>query len=208
MSSGDISTRSGIHRHATILKVTDYQKSILTERDNHRSKGDRLLVYTLQQVRTTINPHIQVHAYSCVPSSVEMALKILGSAPANYYTLQNACNPNGGCFTDHNGQTYFGTTFRRINLADRGDNFPFGDLFNIIDTEIDADKLVMIALPSRDAQGRPCYHGHVIFKKNLANQDYNSITKIGYGAASQTRFYTGIKNAVREIEGTDILVHS
>jgi hypothetical protein len=166
------------------------------------------LPYTTQQVAATINQHTQLYDYSCVPSSVEMALKILGRAPANYYALQNACNPNGGCFTDHDNKTYFGTTFRRINFGNRGNNFPFGNLFNIIDVEINANKLVMIALPSRDAQGRFCYHRHVMFEKNLANQDYNSVTKIGFGATSQTIFFTGIKNAVRAINGTDILVHS
>lgn len=163
------------------------------------------MAHTREYVKEVIDQHDQIANYSCVPSSVEMTLKLLRKVPTDFYELQQRCNANGGCFADFDGVTINGVTFHRINLADRGPNFPFNRLFDIIDAEIEADRYVMIALVGM-AVGRRCYHGYVIFGKDQTNNDYYSVTKASLNGRYVTQFDGNIKNRIRETQGTDILV--
>ena len=165
------------------------------------------MAHSKEYVEGIIDQHDQIADYSCVPSSVEMALKLLKKVPLDFYEFQKRCDPNGGCFTDFDGKTISGVTFHRINLADRGVKFPFKRLFDIIDQEIEADRYVMVALVGMSKKGR-CYHGYVIFGKDRANNDYYSVTKASSNDRYVTQFDGNIKNRIIETQGTDILIYS
>lgn len=71
-----------------------------------------------QYIEEIIDQHQQISHRTCIPSAVEMVLKLLGEVDEDYYDLQN--DWINGSFVDFDGQTVSGVTFSRINLADRG----------------------------------------------------------------------------------------
>lgn len=99
-------------------------------------------------IRRVIDQHQQITNRSCVPSAVEMVLKLLGRVNSGYYDLQNRCT--NGHFSNFDGQTISGVTFRKINLAERGQNFPFDQLFGIIDQELASNKSLYLIIDSND----------------------------------------------------------
>jgi hypothetical protein len=135
-----------------------------------------------------------------------MVLKLLGKVPVDYYGLQNSWTTDGS-FQNFDGQTIRGVTFRRIALADRGAEFPLNQLFEIMDHELAEGRYVIIALLGMSRRGR-CYHAYVIYDKDHTTQDYLSVTKASLNGTHVTQFETNIKERVREIQGTDILVYT
>jgi hypothetical protein len=54
--------------------------------------------------RNIIDAHKQLYGVSCIPSSVEMVLKLLGQVPVSYYDLQMQWqNKLDGSFRDFDG---------------------------------------------------------------------------------------------------------
>lgn len=158
-------------------------------------------------VQGIIYQHQQKFGNSCIPSAVEMVLKLLRKAPVSYYDLQDGWTTNSS-FANFDGQTICGVTFRRINLSNRGQNFPIDHLFEIIDQELTADRYVIIALLEMSDNG-PCFHAYVLFEKDQLTQDYVAVTKArALNGTYVTQFGTNIKARVCEIQGTDILVYT
>ena len=164
------------------------------------------MVQSREFIKRIIDQHQQISDNSCIPSAVEMILKLLEKAPINYYELQNEWTIDGS-FANFDGRTIHGVTFRRINLADRGANFPLNLLFKIIDQELAADRYVVIALFGMSNSG-PSFHAYVIFDKDLITQDYFAVTKVSLKGTYVTHFETNIKSRIRKIQGTDILVYT
>lgn len=164
------------------------------------------MVKSRKFIQRIIDQHQQISNNSCIPSAVEMILKLLERAPISYYELQNAWTTNGS-FANFDGQTIRGVTFRRINLADRGADFPLNQLFEIIDQELAADRYVVIALFGMSDRG-PSFHAYVIFDKDQLTQDYLAVTKVSLNDTYVIQFDTNIKARVCEIQGTDILVYT
>jgi len=54
----------------------------------------------------------------------------------------------------------------------------------------------------------PCFHAYVIFDEDQVNNDYFSVTKAYLNGGYVTQFDDNLKQRVREIEGTDILVYT
>jgi len=100
--------------------------------------------HSRQYIQRIIDQHQQISNRTCIPSAVEIVLKLLGKVDANYYDLQNGWT--NGSFVNFDGQTLSGVTFRRINLAERGPTFPFDQLFGMIDQELSSDRYVIISL--------------------------------------------------------------
>lgn len=155
-------------------------------------------------IRRIIDQHRQISDTSCIPSAVEMVLKLIGKVNSDYYDQQNGWT--NGSFEDFNGQTISEVTFRRVNLADRGPNFPFDQLFDIIDQELESDRYVIISLIAGFRE-RSCYHAYVIFDTTEDN-DYLAVTKAFTNEGQVTQFIDDIKNRVEQIQGTDILIYT
>ena len=133
-----------------------------------------------------------------------MVLKLLGKVDLDYCD-QQSCWTNGS-FENFNGQTISGVTFRRINLAERGPSFPYDQLFDTIDQELESDRYVVISLLG-SFMGMSVYHADVIFDKTQ-NNDYLAVTKAFTNVGQLTQFIGDIKTKVRQIQGTDILTYA
>lgn len=97
-----------------------------------------------QYIEEIIDQHQQRSHRTCIPSAVEMVLKLLGNVDMDYYDLQDVWT--NGSFANFDGQTVSGVTFQRINLAERGPTFPCDQLFGLIDQELASDRYVIISL--------------------------------------------------------------
>lgn len=157
-----------------------------------------------QYIRGIIDQHQQISCTSCIPSAVEIVLKLLGRVDSSYYALQNSWA--NGSFENFNGQTISEVTFRRVNLAERGPNFPYHQLFDIIDQELESDRYVVISLLGR-FRGKRRYHADVVFDRTQDN-DYSVVTKAFTNGGQVTRITDGIKSRVEQIRGTDILIYT
>ena len=165
------------------------------------------MVESREFIQRIIDQHQQVFRNSCIPSAVEMVLKLLEKVPIRYYDLQNAWTTDGS-FLNFDGQTIQGVTFHRINLTDRGPYFPFDRLFEIIDQEVTAGRYVLASLLGMSENG-PCFHAYIIFEKDQSTQDYIAVTKARVlNGTYVTQFDANIKGRICEIQGTDILVYT
>lgn len=158
-----------------------------------------------QYIQRIIDQHQQISNGTCIPSAVEMVLKLLGKVETNYYDLQNRWT--NGSFANFDGQTVSGVTFQRINLAERSPTFPFDQLFRIIDQELASDRYVIISLFGMFRE-RPCFHAYVIFDEDHVQDDYFAVTKASLNGEYVTQFDDNLKQRVYETQGTDILVYT
>jgi TPR repeat protein len=91
--------------------------------------------------RKIIDEHQQRYGMSCIPSSVEIVLKLLGRVPASYYDLQNIWkNKADGSFHDFDEKTIEGLTFKQQFTQAHSEQFPLTDLFETIDRELKAGR--------------------------------------------------------------------
>lgn len=153
-----------------------------------------------------IDAHKQISKYSCIPSGVEIVLKLLGKVNTEYYDLQKAWrrkygDNSSGSFIDFNGCTIKGLTFKcKFHNYPRNAGFPFEKLFHTIDDELATDRYVLVSLKVFP----PNYHIYLICDKN--NDDYIAYSK---GSNNKTIEYTGrVKAKIQEMQGTDILIYS
>jgi hypothetical protein len=148
-----------------------------------------------------LDKHQQIGEYSCIPSAVEMVLKLLGKVDPDYHEQQKEwSNKPDGSFADFDGKKIEGVTFRvpKIN-APRGSSFPLAELFGLIDRELESGKLVIISLPAKNKPSD--YHMYVIYE--VENDDYLAVTKDG----SNTSMINDVKKQVKKMQGTDVLVY-
>lgn len=170
---------------------------LILNAQNNRSNNKK----DKQSLESIASKHKQIYDVSCIPMSVEMVLKYNHRVAPDYYELQKDWkNKADGTFGNFDGKTLFGLKFKlQFNLT-RGDNFPFDRLFSTIDTELAADRKVIVSLPA----GNNFWHIYVVDKKTVSG-DY-----IAY-----SRYYNGknliIKDDVKKViygcKGTDILTY-
>lgn len=145
-----------------------------------------------------IDRHKQVYDMSCIPSSVEMVLKLLGRAPDSYYKEQNAWkNKTDGNFVNFDGKTINGVTFHKQFGFERNENFPLTKLFETIDRELEAGRFVIISLVSSGG-----WHIYVVYTKT-ADGDFKAVSKSG----EKTIYAEHIKDIVTQMKGTDIMTY-
>jgi hypothetical protein len=148
--------------------------------------------------RKIIDQHAQRYGMSCIPSAVEMVLKLLGREPESYYDLQEAWKEKGdGTFDNFDNQTLNGVTFHRQFNLPRSDQFPLTSLFQKIDTELKAGHFVIVSLPSGNG-----YHMFVIYDEDTAG-DFLAVSKNG----KQTSEATHVKDTIKRMKGTDIMTY-
>lgn len=147
--------------------------------------------------KSIADKHIQRHETSCIPSCVEMILKLLGKVPSDFYDLQKKWqNRQDGSFGDFNGQTIFGVTFNQKFTEARGKNFPMDRLFKRIDEELQAGRFVCVSLCSYRG-----WHMYIIHER--INDNYASFSKNG----QQTIEENNVRQIITNMHGTDILTY-
>jgi hypothetical protein len=147
--------------------------------------------------RRVIDLHRQLFGWSCIPSSVELVLKLLGRVSPHYYELQKEWqNRKDGCFDDFAGRTIAGVKFDRRYAMTRCAMFPFKGLFAAIDAELASGRFVIVGLENETGDA---YHGWVIVER-LPGGEYHGFSK----AWERTMEATDIKRRIIDIGGTDI----
>jgi hypothetical protein len=120
-----------------------------------------------------IDSHEQKFENSCIPSAVEMVLKLLKKVDSSYYDQQSQWEKIGS-FAYYDGRTIEGVTFKLRN------KLTVDELFAEIDRELKENKCVIISLKSIliDPRQPPnkC-HMYVIYDYNEKKKDYKAFTK-------------------------------
>ena len=147
-----------------------------------------------------INAHKQCYKYSCIPSSVEMILKLLKRIEPNDYHLQEHWdNRTNGSFADFDNKIIKGVTFYQRSNPDAK------KLFEIIDKELNEGRFVSISLkipPNED------HHMYIIYDYDKDGIDYKAFTK-QYQETSKI-IIDNVKDKVKSMKDhtTDILIYS
>ena len=89
-----------------------------------------------------IDKHIQKYPYSCIPSCVEMVLKLLNKVNLGYYKLQDTWKNNkNGSFHNFDKNIIKGITFHHEFNMDRGADFPIEKLTKRLKTATSFEEL-------------------------------------------------------------------
>jgi TPR repeat protein len=148
--------------------------------------------------RKIIDAHEQRYAMSCIPSSVEMVLKLLGRVPASYYEQQDAWkNKADGSFHNFDGKTIEGVTFYQKFTQAHGTQFPLEELFAAIDSELEAGRYVIIGLPAGGDT-----HDWVIYDED-AKGEFLAVSKGGAPTIENNH----VRKTITDMKGTDIGVY-
>jgi hypothetical protein len=146
--------------------------------------------------RVKIDQHRQLPYPSCIPSSVEMVLKLIDRVPRDFFEIQEAWkNKLDGSFADFDNRTIAGVTFRQQFSMRRGFRFPIKKLFAAIDAELEQGRYVIVGL--RNDPGS--YHNWVIVGRTDSGE-YRAVTKSG----GDTLEIVDTKARIRRMKGTDI----
>lgn len=146
-----------------------------------------------------VNNHRQIDQFSCIPSCVEIILKLLGRVPADYYDLQRAWdNRINGSFADFHNKTIEGLTFQVAFALPRGEKFPLTDLFSTIEKEIQQGRYVAVSIANHLG-----FHMYVIYDID-ENGEFLSVSKY-YEKTIPENF---VRKAIADMQGTDILLYS
>ena len=145
-----------------------------------------------------IDQHHQFNAPSCIPSSIEMVLKLEHREPVDFYELQKAWgNRTDGTFADFDGRSIGGLTFHKHFVFPRTIFFPINDLFKTIDAELDKGRFVIVSLAWVNHE----YHMFVIVDRTPTGE-YRAVTKWG-----GTLELIDTKARIRAMWGTDIMTY-
>ena len=145
-----------------------------------------------------VNQHEQMCKFSCIPSAVELVLKLLGRVKEDYYNLQDEWgNKKDGGFCDFHEKTIEGVYFTQHFALPRNAQFPLKELFQMIDGELSQGRYVIVSLAPKNG-----WHMSVIFDKEETGE-YIAITK----HYEQTIHVKNIQQLIVRMQGTDILVY-
>lgn len=145
--------------------------------------------------RAIIDAHKQRYMMSCIPSSVEMVLKLLGRVPGSYYDLQNEWKERrDGSFKNFDGKTFNGVTFHQGFCLARNHDFPLAKLFDTIHGELQAGRFVIVGLASSGG-----FHNWVIYDED-AGGEFLAVSKF----RTKTIEERHVKDVITQMQGTDI----
>ncbi|QDU83135.1 hypothetical protein Pla163_02320 [Planctomycetes bacterium Pla163] len=149
-----------------------------------------------------VDAHEQKFEASCIPSCVELVLKLLKRVDFGYYDEQNAWgSTSDGSFGNFNNRVLFGLRFRNLFFEHpRGAAFPLADLFSRISVELDEGRFVIISLASSAG-----WHMYVVYAQE--NGEFRAISKASPPHGHVTIAEDKVKAAVAWMQGTDILVY-
>lgn len=148
-----------------------------------------------------ISQQKQLYGNSCIPSGVEIILKVLGRVDIDYYDLQEEWDDRtDGSFADFDKKELFGVRFtHRFFDIPRGPDFPLDELFQMISDELSNGRLVLISLGMP-----PRFHIFAVVRE--AEGEFLSISKQG-PKTSRNLSERRTKRTVRQMRGTDILTY-
>ena len=145
-----------------------------------------------------INKHHQIYNNSCIPSGVEMVLKLNKKVSSDFYNYQKIWgDKTDGNFANFAGLSIQGLRFYQKFNLERNDDFPINDLFKTIDKELLAKRYVLISLTNGIG-----WHIYVICSK-LKNGEFVAYSKNG----NQNMLEINVKQIIKQMKGTDILVY-
>jgi hypothetical protein len=126
--------------------------------------------------RKIIDNHQQIYPNSCVPSGVEMVLKLEGIMNSTLHSLQEAYgnNPRSGDDFDNKefSNGYIKIKFHKVLLL------TLKDIFHRIEYELKDNRYVLIPLKT-SSPGDPMWTCHIHLIYNLMeNGEYQSLTKL------------------------------
>lgn len=154
---------------------------------------------TISFDKDIIDKHSQLFPLSMIPSAVEMVLKLNHKVPVDYYDNQKMWRNNrDGSFLNYDSVSVNGLRFYQKFNLNRGENFPIDQLFTTIDQELSEKRFVLISLNTNRSWGV-----YVIYGKT-ENDDYAAFTKAG----KKTLMESSVKEIVRQMKGTDIMIYS
>ena len=164
-------------------------------------RGNTLRILEESEIRSRVGTHEQLFQCSCIPSAVEMVLKLLDKVDENYYEHQiEWANLRYRSFEFFSGQEYEGIVFCRHWL-------PAKELFRVIDNELEEGRYVIISLKN---PGENPFHMWIIYGKT--DEDYLNFSKapcssqmITFQCRSQCNLRDYVRNVMRE---TDILTYT
>jgi hypothetical protein len=150
-----------------------------------------------------VDTHLQKFRYSCIPSAVEIVLKVSGKAKPDYYELQNKWdNKEIGSFKDFDGRKIQGVVFKLENGFASLDS-----LFDTISKELMENRFVIISLKSKLIDSRDqsdnC-HMCVIYDSSIKEKEFKAFTK-NWG---ETKLIDNVKQIVEKMGTTDILTYT
>jgi hypothetical protein len=151
-----------------------------------------------QAIQELIDKHEQLYPLSCIASAIEIVLKLLSKVDMDYYDVQNNWKNEDGelSFADFHDKTFQGVRFEHRFSIGRNASFPFEELFETIESELIANRYVMISLPSKKG-----WHMWVIYQKQ--DDDFLAFSKAG----KKTNYRNILKDEIWKVGGTDILVY-
>lgn len=139
--------------------------------------------------------HSQIYQMSCIPSSVEMVLKLEGRVPESYHELQTAWkNKRDGSFANFHGKTIAGVTFHQQFTMARNAEFPLEELFATIQDELAAGRYVIVCLPV----GPGC-HNFLIYDEDVGGE-FLAVSKAGATTIEERH----VKAILLKMQGADI----
>ena len=145
--------------------------------------------------RHIIDAHEQRYNYSCIPSAVEMVLKLTRRVPGSYYEQQDAWkNKTDGSFRNFDGKTIEGVTFHQRFTEPHTGEFPLAELFQAIDAELRAGRFVIVGI---DCTGGT--HEWVIYDEDTEG-DFLAVSKAG----AQTLEDKHVRKAISRMRSTDL----
>ena len=158
-----------------------------------------------QAIQLIIDEHKQVHQNSCIASAIEIVLKALRKVDVDFYDVQNEWPNEDGklTFADFRDKLIHGIHFKHEFNIPRNPSFPFEKLFQTIDSELIANRYVMISLPSQMIPVPLRSGSHICIIYGEKDCDFLALTKAG----KDTIRLNNLKNKIQKAGGTDILVY-
>jgi hypothetical protein len=156
------------------------------------------------RVKEIIDKHEQKQDFSCIPSAVEMILKLEGLVNLDYYEEQDSYTyKQGNSFSLYDGKILINLKFRHLFYIIRNVKFPLEELFDTIQRELNSNKFIAISLSeSYDNNGATGnFHNYIVHSCN--NNEFQSLSK----KDKETIFCDFIKLWVKNMKGSDILVY-
>lgn len=152
-----------------------------------------------------IKKHQQKYDKSCTPSSIEMVLKLENICNETYYDLQEHTKDTSIWGGDFNNKSFPlilpKIIFKHEFGNDRNFNFPFQQLFDRIDAELNNNRFVIITL--RPDGGN--FHNYILYDHSH-DDEYVAITR--FHKVSNPTWESRVKLRVLEMKGTDIITYT
>ncbi|MFH1974568.1 MAG: hypothetical protein ABIJ52_03280 [Pseudomonadota bacterium] len=158
-----------------------------------------------------IDTHQQIFNNSCVPSGVEMILKLEGIMNPNSYLIQETYGDNS-----RSGDDFDNKIFANVNLKIKFHKIlllSLADIINKIDSELNDNRYVLIPLKT-SPDGDPNWTCHVHLVYDFAeNGEYKNVTKLPgvptrWESNTKARFTANFNQEIKgQRRGIDFLVY-